>query len=111
MAKEQRRAVRVPCNLPSSFRDSGENNAWSSYFVTVKDISRGGMRLRVHKPIPLTARLKIAFVLPNPYHKTVTEATVAPRWTSQAPGAESFDVGVRFLNMSDETKIAIQNSC
>ena len=69
------------------------------------------MKLRVHKPIPLNANLKIAFVLPNPYHKTVTEATVVPCWTSQTPDADSYDVGVRFLDMSNETKLAIQHSC
>ena len=110
MFTERRSAVRVSCNLPSSFKDSGENNSWSSYFVSVKDISKVGMKLRTHKPVPLSARLSIAFVLPNPYHKKATEATVAPCWVAQA-GDCNYDVGVRFVDMDDDAKIAIRNSC
>lgn len=111
MENERRSAVRVPCNLPSSFRDTDSADSWSSRFVSVKNISRGGMLLRTHTPIPLTAKLDIAFVLPNPFHKKPTEAKVAPCWVSKVQGADSYDIGVRFVDMDDEAKIAIRNSC
>jgi hypothetical protein len=68
------------------------------------------MRLRTHKPITLSTKLNIAFVLPNPYHKQVTEAVVSPCWIAQADD-DNYDVGVRFVDMNDDAKIAIRNSC
>ena len=109
MITERRGAARVSCNLPSSFRDLDDVNSWSSCFVTVKDISRSGMRLKTHKSIPLTATLIVAFVVPG--HRNAVEARVAPTWTSEIPGQDGYETGVRFLEMDQEAKHAINAFC
>ena len=111
MMNERRKSPRLSCRLASSFRDTESTDSWSSCFVSIMDISRGGMRLRTHRRIPLTARPNIAFALPNPYHRKTFQAVVAPVWSSEIPGADSFDIGVRFIDIGAEAEDAIRHIC
>ncbi|PIU40720.1 MAG: hypothetical protein COT00_00190 [Candidatus Omnitrophica bacterium CG07_land_8_20_14_0_80_50_8] len=107
MTQERRKFPRLACRLASSFRDTESTDSWSSCFVSITDISRGGMRLRTHRRIPLTARPNIEFVLPNPYHKKTFQVVVAPVWSSEMPETDSFDIGVSFIDLSAEAEDAI----
>ena len=109
MINDRRKVPRIICNLPSSFRDSDSTKSWSSHFVCVKDISRGGMRIRTHKAIPLTETLTIAFVVPG--NKKPVEATITPTWSCEVSSADSFDTGVRFVEMSQEAEDVIRQYC
>lgn len=109
MVSERRSTKRVACELQSSFRDFDSVTSWSSSFASIKDISRGGMRLRMHTPIHLNDRLGIAFNLPN-NHKTI-EVRATPVWISEIPNTGIYNVGVRFLEIFSEDKIAIESFC
>ena len=109
MLTERRSAKRVVCDLQSSFRDFDSVTSWSSSFASVKDISRGGMKLRTHAPIHLNDRLGISFNLPI-NHKTI-EVKATPVWISEIPNTGIYDVGVRFLEVFPEDKTVIENFC
>ena len=109
MFVERRSTKRLSCDLPSSFRDFDSVTSWSSSFASIKDISRGGLRLRTHSFVLLSDRLGISFKLPN-CEKTI-EARVSPAWISEIPNTQIYEVGVQFTELSDEAKLAIENFC
>lgn len=107
MFLERRTSVRIACDLPSSFRDV-ENGTGdkTSRFALIKDISRGGVRLRVHHFIPLADRLIISLGLPK---QRAIEVSVHPQWISEIPSLGFFDVGAKFIDLTEDAKIAIHN--
>lgn len=109
MFVERRQAKRLRCDLPSSFRDFDSVTSWSSSFASIKDISRGGLRLRTHSFVLLSDRLGISFKLPHS-EKTI-EARVSPAWISEIPNTQVYELGVRFTDLSDEARLAIEKYC
>ena len=103
---ERRGSVRVSCELASSFRNLDNPTDKTSRFTTVSDISRGGVKLKVPDFIPLTSNLILSLTMPK--HRTV-DVRIAPSWISEEPGTGKFHLGARFVEMSAEAKIAIQN--
>ena len=82
---------------------------WSSHFASIKDISRGGLRLRTHAFVLLSDRLSISFNLPQ--QEKPVEAKVLPAWISEIPNTEIYEVGVRFIELSEKDKGAIESFC
>ena len=106
---ERRGSNRVRCNLSSSFMNFDSAAPWSSHFASIKDISRGGLRLRTHAFVLLSDRLSISFNLPQ--QEKPVEAKVLPAWISEIPNTEIYEVGVRFIELSEKDKGAIESFC
>jgi hypothetical protein len=64
------------------------------------------VRLKVSVFVPLADKLFLSLNLPK--HRAL-EVQVTPAWISEDASTGTFDLGARFLEMSDETKVAIQD--
>jgi c-di-GMP-binding flagellar brake protein YcgR len=106
MFLERRGSVRIPCELPSSYRNLVDPTDKSSRFSLVKDISHGGVKLNVQHFIPLADKLILSLNIPR--HRTL-DVRVAPAWITEEPSTGTFNLGARFLEISEEARIAIQN--
>jgi c-di-GMP-binding flagellar brake protein YcgR len=112
MQFERRRSVRVPCELSSSIRNIGTISSRNistvqsrtSCFAT--DISNGGVKLVVPKFIPLNTRLMLSLNIPQ---YGPVEIQVEPVWIREEPAISSFSLGTRFMDISEEGKIAIKS--
>ena len=80
---ERRQSIRVDCELPSKFRNL-DPKIYPQKFceALVKNISRGGIRLRVGEFIPIQSQLY--FYLRLPGHETI-EVRLAPAWIVEVP--------------------------
>jgi c-di-GMP-binding flagellar brake protein YcgR len=103
---ERRQSIRVECELPSRFRnlDSGFSQKISE--AVVKNISRGGVCLRVDEFIPIQCHLHFYLTLPD--HQTL-EVRLAPAWIVELPHLGKYEIGARFVEMSAEQEDAIQS--
>lgn len=103
---ERRMSVRVECDLPSSFRDLDAPQPGRIENAVVKNISRGGVKIRVDEFIPIQDRLYVYLALPS--HQTV-EVQVAPSWIVELPHLGKYELGARFVEMNQEAEQAIQS--
>lgn len=103
---ERRVCLRVECELTSSFRDLDSGNPAHIESAVVKNISRGGVKLRVDEFIPIQDRLYIYLHLPS--HQTI-EVQVKPAWIVEIPHLNKYEVGARFVGMREEDENAIEN--
>ena len=104
--QERRQAVRVECELSTSFRDLDSEHPTRIEGAVVKNISRGGLKIRVDGFIPIQDRLYIYLHLPT--HQTL-EIQVRPAWIVELPHLNKFEMGARFVEMSEEHEKAIEN--
>ena len=102
---ERRLSIRVECDLSSSFRDLDSDNPRRVEIAVVKNISRGGVRIRVDAFIPIQNRLYIYLQLPT--HQTI-EVQVKPAWIVELPHLGKYELGARFVDMKEEDEEAIQ---
>lgn len=103
---ERRRSIRVECELTTSFRDLDSGNPGRIDCAVVKNISRGGVRIRVDSFIPIQDRLYIYLHLPT--HQTI-EIQVVPAWVVEVPHLNKYDVGARFVDIREEDEEIIEN--
>jgi len=103
---ERRLCLRVECELTSSFRDLDSGNPSHIESAVVKNISRGGVKLRVDEFIPIQDRLFIYLHLPS--HQTI-EVQVKPAWVVEIPHLNKYEIGARFVGMREEDENAIEN--
>jgi c-di-GMP-binding flagellar brake protein YcgR len=111
MELDRRLSARVSCDLPSSFKNLSNPKDTSARFTMVKNISTGGVRLDVPGPIPITGKLKLTLTLPCatvPKYRTF-EVQLSIVWVSNAPGPNMFHIGGQFMDLSEETRTAVEN--
>ncbi len=102
---ERRNSIRVECELFSSFRNLDSENPGRIETAVVKNISRGGIKIRFDNFVPLENRLYI--YLPLPSHQTI-EAQVVPAWIVELPHLGKYEMGVRFVNIKSEDEAVIE---
>ena len=103
---ERRRSIRVECEFSSSFRDLDSGNPGRIDIAVVKNISRGGVKIRVDDFIPIQDRLYIYLHLPM--HRTI-EVQVVPAWIVELPHLGKYEMGARFVDMKQEDEDTIQS--
>ena len=103
---EKRHFLRIPCELELSIKSVGGDPKSEPLLAIIKDISRGGIRIRVDHYIPLSDILKCHLKLPG-YPKI--ELQVMPAWRTELPHLGCYDMGVRFINASEEAQETIQD--
>ena len=97
IARDRRRGTaRVPMNVAATLLRDG-----STIAVLVVDLSEGGAAVRCIEPIPATSNLKLNCWLPDSERAFV--APVEVMWQS-----ESGQSGLRFLNLSSESRRQLQ---
>ena len=104
---ERRRSIRVDCELLSKFRNLEEG--FSSHKISetvVKNISRGGVCIRVGEFIPIHCRLYFYLQLPD--HDTI-EVHLVPAWIAELSNWKQYEMGARFVEMSSAEEVAIQS--
>ena len=103
---ERRQSIRVECELPSRFRNLDPGYPPKVAEATVKNISRGGVCIRIDDFVPIQCHLHFTLTLPN--HITI-EVKLAPAWIVELPHLGKYEMGARFVEMSREQEDAIQN--
>ena len=103
---ERRQSIRVECELPSRFRNLDPGFPPKVNDATVKNISRGGVCIRVNEFVPIQCHLHFYLTLPN--HETI-EVRLAPAWIIELPHLGKYEIGARFVEMSAEQEDVIQN--
>ena len=91
--------------MESSFTNIDAANRPSLNETTIENISESGIRFRSSQFIPLHHRL--SFKLNLPKRKTV-EATVQPAWIKEIPSTHQYDIGGRFIMLSEEDRTVIR---
>ena len=102
---ERRKSIRVECEFPTSFRDLDSTNPARIENAVVKNISRGGVKLRVDDFVPIQDRLYIYLHLPT--HHTI-EVQLKLAWIIELPHLKKYEAGARFMDMKQEDEVAIQ---
>ena len=103
---ERRQSIRVECELPSRFRNLDPGYPPKVAEATVKNISRGGVCIRINEFIPIQCHLHFYLTLPN--HETI-EVRLVPAWIIELPHLGKYELGARFAEMSPEQEDIIQN--
>ena len=103
---ERRQSIRVECELPSRFRNLEPSCPQQISDAVVRNISRGGLCLRVNEFIPIQCPLYFYLSLPN--HETI-EVRLALAWVVELPHLGKYEMGARFVEMSPEQEDAIQS--
>ncbi len=98
--------VRVPCQIDSSFTDLDANSADAQGETLVNDLSEGGIRFRAGRFIPI--QNKLLFRLRPPGKKTI-EALAQPAWIKEIPSVNQFDIGAKFISLSDSDRAIIRS--
>ncbi len=97
IARDRRRGTaRVPMNVPATLLREGKPIA-----VLVVDLSEGGAAIRCNESVPATGNLKLNCWLPDSERPFI--AAVEVMWQS-----ESGQSGLRFLNLSSESRRQLQ---
>ncbi len=104
--QERRQSVRVECEIPSSVRDLDSLSPHQIKTAVIRNLSRGGIRLRMDEFVPIQDRLTVYFNLPN--HRSV-EVHITLAWVVEIPHINKYEMGARFVEMSREDEDAIQN--
>jgi c-di-GMP-binding flagellar brake protein YcgR len=102
---ERRQSIRVECELPSSCRNMDPHFPPKVLNVVVKNISRGGVRIRLNEFIPIQCHLHFYLQLPN---QDTIEIQIAPAWVVELPHLGVYEMGARFVDMSSDQEDAIQ---
>ena len=102
---DKRRYKRVRCTIPGSFKNLDSARRSSLVETTVNDISEDGIRFRANELIPMHQRLQFRLNIPM---KKPIDAVVQSSWIKELPHLNQFDIGGRFLTLSDEDKALIR---
>lgn len=104
--QERRQCLRVECELTSTFRDLDSGNPGHIEYAVIKNISRGGLKIRVDAFIPIQDRLFVYLHLPT---NQTLEVQVRPAWIVELPHLNKYEIGARFVDMREEDESAIEN--
>jgi len=101
---EKRQSNRAACEIESAFR-SMEAGPGTAEETLVHDISEGGVRFRANRFIPVHDRLLVRLRIP---HQKTIEAVVQPAWVREIPSLNQYDIGAKFLSLSDSDRAIIR---
>ena len=102
---EKRQHERTTCEISSSFKNLSTSGHSSLLETTVQDISGGGIRFRSNQFIPIQNRLSFTLNIPK---KKPIAVIAQPMWIKEIPQLSQYEIGARFLMLSDEDKTLIQ---
>lgn len=103
---ERRKCLRVECELTISFRDLDSGNPGRVQSAVIKNISRGGINIRVDDFIPVQDRLIVYLHLPA--NQTI-EVKVGLAWIAELPRLNKYEIGACFVDIREEDESAIEN--
>ena len=105
MQTEKRQFPRASCEIESSFTSLSEDIPQYKRDTLVRDISEGGLRFRTNHFIPVHEKLLFRISLP----KTMAiEAVAQPAWIREMPVLSQYDVGAKFISLSDTDRDIIR---
>jgi c-di-GMP-binding flagellar brake protein YcgR len=96
---ERRKFVRIPESSSISYRIMPKIKTGD--YLT-KDIGQGGLRFFIHEFIPKKSFLKIRLTIKNISFSF--EALVRIVWIIEETRSERYEIGVEFVNISNEAK-------
>ena len=99
--KERRKAPRVNARLPLQFKDIQRPIETYSGTLT-KDISGGGVRFISNEFLSIFTRLLLEVSVPTFSRPIKAISKVA--WIQKVPRSSQYEVGVQFLDMTEEDK-------
>ncbi len=105
---EKRQNQRESCSVDSSFKnlDGSAHPATASFSeTTIQDLSEGGVRFRSNYFVPIHNKLLFKIHIPN---RKPIEALVQPAWIRELPSVHQFDIGGKFISLSEEDKEIIR---
>lgn len=102
---EKRKHPRVRCEIDSSFKNLDLAAVPVPSETVVQDISEGGVRFRAAHFIPVHNRLLFKIQIPR---QKCIEALAQPAWIREVPGVNQYDIGAKFLSISDEDRETIR---
>ncbi len=105
MNMDKRQHPRARCEIDSSFKNLDRLSASSTAETMVQDISEGGIRFYTNEFIPI--HHKLLFKIHIPGQKSI-EALAQPAWIKEVPRVSQYDIGAKFLSLSDEDREIIR---
>ena len=103
---ERRQSIRVECELPSRYRTLGREQSQKLVEAVVRNISRGGVCIRVDQFVPLQSHLYFYLALP---HQEAIEIRLIPAWIVELPNLSKYEIGARFVEMTPQQEDVVQN--
>ncbi len=101
MDTNKRKYPRVRCEVDSSFKNLDHVVPPAPSETVVQDISEGGIRFRANHFIPV--HNKLLFKIQIPKQKCI-EAVAQPAWIREIPSINQYDIGAKFLSLSEEDR-------
>lgn len=105
MDADKRKHPRTRCEIESSYKSIDVATAAVPSDTLVEDISEGGIRFRASRFVPV--HNKLLFKIQIPKHKCI-EAVAQPTWIREVPNVNQYDIGAKFLSLSDEDRDIIR---
>jgi len=102
---EKREFERIPCEFETSFKSLAGETAGPLAETVVQDISEGGIRFRSNHFIPVHHRLLFKINIPN---RKPIEAVAQPAWIRNIPALNQFELGAKFISLSDADRAIIR---
>ena len=105
METDKRKHSRARCEINSSFKNLDIAAAPTPSETVVQDISEGGIRFRAAHFIPVHNKLLFKIQIPR---KKCIEVVAQPAWIREIPSVSQYDIGAKFLSLSDEDREIIR---
>lgn len=91
---ERRKFIRIPEKFEISY--NVVPSTMLEQYIT-SDISQGGIRFLVHQFVPKNSHLKVKIIFGTA--NTTIEALVQVMWIGELPHNDSYEIGVRFIDI------------
>ncbi len=102
---DKRQYTRVACEIDSAYQNLDATHAEAHAETITSDLSEGGVRFRAGRFISVHNRL--LFRLRIPGQKPI-EALAQPAWVREIPSVSQYEIGAKFLSLSDEDRELIR---
>ena len=102
---DKRHHPRARCEIDSSFKNLDRAEAASPAETMVQDISESGIRFYANEFIPI--HHKLLFRIHIPGRKSI-QAVAQPAWIKEVPQVGQYNIGAKFLSLSDEDREIIR---
>lgn len=99
--KERRKSPRINARLPLQYKDIQRPIETYSGTLT-RDISEGGVRFIANEFLSIFTRLLVEASIPSFSRPIKAISKVA--WIRKIPSGNQYDVGVQFMDMTEEDK-------
>jgi len=104
MSEEPRKTPRVPARMRVEIEEQAPQR-----YLTAVNISEGGIYLRTHAPLPENTLLHLLFTLPLDADTIRVAGTVVRTYHLAAHLETEPGMGLRFIDLADETRSRIRN--